>query len=130
MNLQRPSQADLDRMNHAEKDVLIFQLFDLVSTVVQRLDELEGRVEKTGRNSSQPSSDGLRKGAAERHRHHPCAVQCPSSARAALSRGIDRAVVAGRAASPARRGQGGRRRRATARAHRIGAGTGGDVARP
>lgn len=69
MNLQRPSQADLDRMSHAEKNALIAQLFDLLSSVEQRLQELEGRVAKTSRNSSKPpSSDGLRRGAAEPRR--------------------------------------------------------------
>ena len=69
MNLQRPSQADLARMSHAEKNALIAQLFDLLSSVEQRLQELEGRVAKTSRNSSKPpSSDGLRRGAAEPRR--------------------------------------------------------------
>jgi transposase len=33
MKLQRPSQADLDRMSHAEKDALIVQLFDVLDGV-------------------------------------------------------------------------------------------------
>lgn len=66
MNLQRPSQADLDRMSHAEKDTLILQLFDVVEGLERRLRELESKVEKTSRNSSKPpSSDGFKKGAAE-----------------------------------------------------------------
>ena len=69
MNLQRPTQADLNRMSHAEKDALIRLLFDAVVSLEGRLKELEGRVEKTSRNSSQPpSSDGLRKGAAQPRR--------------------------------------------------------------
>lgn len=53
--LARPSQAELDAMSHAEKDALIL-----------RLEELENKVVKNSRNSSKPpSSDGLRKVAAE-----------------------------------------------------------------
>lgn len=56
-------------MSHAEKDALIVQLFDLLSKLEQRVGEVEGQVEKTSRNSSKPpSSDGLRKGAAEPRR--------------------------------------------------------------
>ena len=69
MNLQRPTQADLDGMSHAEKDALIGLLFEAVVSLEGRLKELEERVEKTSRNSSQPpSSDGLRKGAAQPRR--------------------------------------------------------------
>ena len=69
MNLQRPTQADLDRMSHAEKDALILLLFDAVVSLEGRLKALEERVEKTSRNSSKPpSSDGLRKGAAQPRR--------------------------------------------------------------
>ena len=69
MNLQRPTQADLDSMSHAEKDALIWLLFEAVASLESRLKELEERVEKTSRNSSKPpSSDGLRKGAAEPRR--------------------------------------------------------------
>ena len=69
MNLQRPTQADLDGMSHAEKDALIWLLFEAVVSLESRLKELEGRVEKTSRNSSKPpSSDGLRKGAAQPRR--------------------------------------------------------------
>lgn len=69
MNLQRPTQADLDGMSHAEKDALIWLLFEAVVSLESRLKELEERVEKTSRNSSKPpSSDGLRKGAAQPRR--------------------------------------------------------------
>ena len=69
MNLQRPTQADLDGMSHAEKDALIWLLFEAVVNLESRLKELEERVEKTSRNSSKPpSSDGLRKGAAQPRR--------------------------------------------------------------
>jgi transposase len=69
MNLAGPSQGDLDRMSHVEKDALIVQLFDRLASLEGRLKELEGCVEKTSRNSSKPpSSDGLRKGAAEPRR--------------------------------------------------------------
>jgi transposase len=69
MKLQRPTQAELDRMSHAEKDALILKLFDLLEGLERRLKELEEKVEKTSRNSSKPpSSDGLRKGAAEPRR--------------------------------------------------------------
>lgn len=69
MKFHRPSQADLDRMSHAEKDALIFQLFDLLAGLEQRLGDVEAKIEKTSRNSSQPpSSDGLRKEAAEPRR--------------------------------------------------------------
>jgi transposase len=69
MKLQRPIQADLDRMSHAEKDALIVQLFDVLEGLERRVGELEGKVEKTSRNSSKPpSSDGLRKASAEPRR--------------------------------------------------------------
>jgi transposase len=64
--LRRPSQAELDGMSHAEKDALILRLFDLLEGLEKRLRELERKVEKTSRNSSKPpSSDGLRRQAAE-----------------------------------------------------------------
>ena len=69
MKLQRPTQAELDRMSHAEKDALILKLFDVLEDLERRLKAIEEKVEKTSRNSSQPpSSDGLRKGAAEPRR--------------------------------------------------------------
>ena len=61
-NLKRPNQSELDAMSHAELCELLMRLFDL-------LENLEGRlvtVEKNSKNSSKPpSSDGLKKGAAE-----------------------------------------------------------------
>lgn len=53
-------------MSHAQKDALIMRLFDLLEGLERRVEELERKVEKTSRNSSKPpSSDGLKKGAAE-----------------------------------------------------------------
>ena len=53
-------------MSHAEKDALIMRLFDLLESLEGRLGEVERKVEKTSRNSSKPpSSDGLRRQAAE-----------------------------------------------------------------
>ncbi len=64
--LNRPTQTDLDRMSHAEKDALILSLFDVLEEFGRRLKELEGKVEKTSQNSSKPpSSDGLKKAAAK-----------------------------------------------------------------
>jgi len=62
----RPSQTELNQMSHAEKDALFTRLFDLLESMVKRLEEFEGRVEKNSRNSSKPpSSDGLNRQAAE-----------------------------------------------------------------
>ena len=69
MKLQRPTQAELDCMSHAEKDALILKLFDVLEDLERRLKAIEEKVEKTSRNSSKPpSSDGLKKGAAEPRR--------------------------------------------------------------
>ena len=66
LELNRPTQTDLDRMSHAEKDALILSLFDVLEEFGRRLKELEGKVEKTSKNSSKPpSSDGLKKAAAK-----------------------------------------------------------------
>ncbi|MFE8031898.1 DUF6444 domain-containing protein [Thiohalocapsa marina] len=65
MTLHRPTQADLDRMSHAEKDALIMTLFDGFGDLQRRVEDLEGQRQKTSRNSSKPpSSDGLKKGPA------------------------------------------------------------------
>jgi transposase len=69
MELERPTPAELDRMSPADKDALILKLFESVEALERRLRELEEKVEKTSRNSSKrPSSDGLKKGAAEPRR--------------------------------------------------------------
>jgi hypothetical protein len=36
-DLKRPTQADLDRMSHAEKDALILSLFDVLAERMARL---------------------------------------------------------------------------------------------
>ena len=64
--LHRPTPAELSQMSHAEKGALIEQLFDLLDGLEKRLAEVEKRVVKTSRNSSRPpSSDGLKRQAAE-----------------------------------------------------------------
>jgi transposase len=64
--LRRPSPSELNQMSHAEKDALILKLFDLLEGLEKRLGEVERKVAKTSRNSSQPpSSDGLKRQAAE-----------------------------------------------------------------
>jgi transposase len=56
----------IDAMSHAEKDALIMKVFDWLEKLEARLNELEKKTVKNSRNSSKPpSSDGLRKGAAE-----------------------------------------------------------------
>jgi transposase len=61
-NLKRPDQSELDAMSHADLCVLIMQLFDVLEKLESRLVE----VEKNSKNSSKPpSSDGLKKGAAQ-----------------------------------------------------------------
>jgi hypothetical protein len=69
MILQRPTQAELDRMRPAEKDALILQLFDVLEKLQGRVEALEGQVKKNSRNSSKPpSSDGLSKQPAQPRR--------------------------------------------------------------
>ena len=64
--LKRPTQAELDVMSHAEKDALIFLLFDWLAEHENRLAKLEHKIDKNSTNSSKPpSSDGLKKGAAQ-----------------------------------------------------------------
>jgi transposase len=61
-NLKRPEQLELDAMSRADLYVFIMQLFD----VLEKLDSRLVDVEKNSKNSSKPpSSDGLRKGAAQ-----------------------------------------------------------------
>jgi transposase len=65
-NLKRPSQTELDAMSHAEKDALILKLFDWLEELEERINRLENKIVKDSNNSSKPpSSDGLRKGAAQ-----------------------------------------------------------------
>jgi transposase len=61
-NLKRPNQSELDAMSHAGLCALITRLFDVLEDLENRL----ATVEKNSKNSSKPpSSDGLKKGAAE-----------------------------------------------------------------
>ena len=65
-NLKRPTQTELDAMSHAEKDALILKLFDWLEEFEERLNKLENKIVKDSNNSSKPpSSDGLKKGAAQ-----------------------------------------------------------------
>ena len=65
-NLNRPTQTELDSMSHAEKDALILNLSDWLEELEVRLNKLENKIVKDSNNSSKPpSSDGLRKGAAQ-----------------------------------------------------------------
>lgn len=64
--LKRPTQKELDAMDHAQKDALIFKLFDIIEQLDRRVTELENRARKNSQNSSKPpSADGLKKGAAQ-----------------------------------------------------------------
>lgn len=66
MKLTRPTQIELDKMSHAQKDTLIFSLFDLLEQLEKRLQAVEQQVKKSSRNSSKPpSSDGLAKAPAQ-----------------------------------------------------------------
>lgn len=69
MKLKRPTQTDLDRMSPAEKDALILQLFEAWEKLQHRVEELDGQLKKSSRNSSKPpSSDGLGKKPAQPRR--------------------------------------------------------------
>ena len=46
MTLQRPTQAELDRMRPEEKDALILRLFDLLEKLQGRVEALEAQVKK------------------------------------------------------------------------------------
>jgi transposase len=62
MTLQRPTQAELDRMCPAEKDALILHFFDVLEKLQGRVEALEAQVKENSRNSCKPpSSDGLSK---------------------------------------------------------------------
>lgn len=64
--LKCPPQIELDAMSHAEKDALIFALFDWQEELEDRINKLENKIIKDSNNSNKPpSSDGLRKGAAQ-----------------------------------------------------------------
>ncbi|MEZ5448333.1 MAG: IS66 family transposase [Thiolinea sp.] len=53
-------------MSHADKDALIVLLFGVLAEMEARLNALEHQVDKNSKNSSKPpSSDGLKKGAAQ-----------------------------------------------------------------
>jgi hypothetical protein len=46
LELSRPTQAELDRMSHAEKDALIAALFDLLGQHERRASTNSGRTRK------------------------------------------------------------------------------------
>jgi transposase len=65
-SIKRPSQSELDSMSHGEKNVLILKLFDRLEELESRVKKHENKPSKDSQNSSKPpSTDGLRKEAAE-----------------------------------------------------------------
>ena len=52
IELKLTIQTDMDKMSHVIKDALILALFGRLEEFVRRIKELEGKVEKTSRNSS------------------------------------------------------------------------------
>lgn len=55
-SLIRPRQAELDAMNHGEKDAVIMKVFDWLKKLEARLERLENQNIKNSRNSSKPLS--------------------------------------------------------------------------
>ncbi|WP_347988255.1 hypothetical protein [Methylomonas sp. AM2-LC] len=51
MELKRPSQSELDQTSPAEKDMLIYMLFDALNDLGKRVKQLEN---KTGNVSGKP----------------------------------------------------------------------------
>jgi transposase len=66
MKLIPPTQSELNQMSHAEKDALILMLFEAFERLQAQVEALNSQITKNSRNSSKPpSSDGLKKGAAQ-----------------------------------------------------------------
>jgi hypothetical protein len=53
-SLKRPNQIELDAMSHAEKDTLIFKLFDWLEELEDRINKLENKIVKDSNNSNNP----------------------------------------------------------------------------